>query len=323
VTDLSNRPLLSEGPDRELFVPREPAFSLLQRGVSAGLNALVTAPAGSGKTTLLHMLQRNLRDERYAKPAVFVSGSLARDADELLDFIGQEVAHATPARIHLPATGAESEARRVLDRVRALRTQQAALIFIDDVPSAEVGRTVFGRLRDELWQAPHQWVVTARSELDEALTQPPADAFFELKVKLPPLSQSQIEELLARRGVDHLSPSMIAQIVEQSDGIPLAVLSLARQLMLNPMDAQRLLTERARREAEASKLGRAASMLVAELEQRGAVSASDKQLLDSLGWTRSRATQVLRDLEKAGLARSFPGAANNRKLYELVDPVFR
>jgi predicted transcriptional regulator len=45
-------------------------------------------------------------------------------------------------------------------------------------------------------------------------------------------------------------------------------------------------------------------MLLAELEARGAASASDEELLRSLGWTRPRAVQVFSELEEAGLVAS-------------------
>jgi len=45
-------------------------------------------------------------------------------------------------------------------------------------------------------------------------------------------------------------------------------------------------------------------MLMAELESMGSASASDSELPKRLGWTRERATQVLGDLERAGLVAS-------------------
>jgi DNA-binding MarR family transcriptional regulator len=61
---------------------------------------------------------------------------------------------------------------------------------------------------------------------------------------------------------------------------------------------------RIKREERLAELGRSAFMLMAELESLGPASASDKQLLQRLGWTRSRAVQVFRQLEEAGLVTS-------------------
>lgn len=64
-------------------------------------------------------------------------------------------------------------------------------------------------------------------------------------------------------------------------------------------------------------------MLVAELRARGgAASASDEGVLDSLGWSRPRMVQVLRQLERAGLVesstRNGAGAGRPRKVYRLL-----
>jgi predicted ArsR family transcriptional regulator len=69
-------------------------------------------------------------------------------------------------------------------------------------------------------------------------------------------------------------------------------------------------------------VGRAAAMLVAEVESLGPVSASDERLLSRLGWTRERAAQVFKQLEEAGLVvfselRDGPGRP--RKVYRLKD----
>jgi DNA-binding MarR family transcriptional regulator len=61
---------------------------------------------------------------------------------------------------------------------------------------------------------------------------------------------------------------------------------------------------------------------VAYLETNGPASASDERMLSELGWSRSRATQVLRELEQAGLVK--PSSERNdsgrRKVYALLEP---
>ena len=60
-------------------------------------------------------------------------------------------------------------------------------------------------------------------------------------------------------------------------------------------------------------------MLFTEVVDLGPVSASDKRLLDRLGWTRPRAAQVLKQLEDAGLLvvteEAPDGPGRPRKLY--------
>jgi predicted transcriptional regulator len=63
-------------------------------------------------------------------------------------------------------------------------------------------------------------------------------------------------------------------------------------------------------------------MLLAELEARGAASASEEDLLRSLGWTRTRAVQVFSDLERAGLVTSETEKGSSgrpRKVYRPVE----
>jgi hypothetical protein len=66
-------------------------------------------------------------------------------------------------------------------------------------------------------------------------------------------------------------------------------------------------------------------MLVAELESLGRASASDDELLNRLGWTRGRASQVFGQLEEAGIVTSSPlrgeRGGRPRKVYELSTPV--
>ena len=68
-----------------------------------------------------------------------------------------------------------------------------------------------------------------------------------------------------------------------------------------------------------SDLSEPAKRLLAEVEANGAASPSDQALLTKLGWTRSRASQVFRELEQQGLVRPLerPGTRGRpRRLYE-------
>jgi predicted ArsR family transcriptional regulator len=67
-------------------------------------------------------------------------------------------------------------------------------------------------------------------------------------------------------------------------------------------------------------------MLIAELEAIGPASASDERLLKRLGWTRSRASQVFKQLEEAGVVRAAmeapEGGGRPRKVFRPVGPIF-
>src|SRR5207244_4139396 len=174
------------------------------------------------------------------------------------------------------------------------------VVLVDELPATSVGHTLFGRLRDELWQLPLTWVVAVAANEAGPLLSPPAEAFFDVILRLEPLSRAAQRAILdARAG--NAGRKIAAQIDE---GNPRRLLALAREAVAGgaqPPALQRALTHR---DAEVSKLGRAASMLMAELESLGPTSASDEQLLKRLGWTRTRAVQVLRQLEEKGLVTS-------------------
>jgi predicted ArsR family transcriptional regulator len=85
----------------------------------------------------------------------------------------------------------------------------------------------------------------------------------------------------------------------------------------------RRLQAQAQREVDVAELGRAASMLYAELENSGPASASDDELLDRLGWSRQRAAQVLAELEQVGFVKGEqrPGPTGRpRKVFAIVPP---
>ena len=67
--------------------------------------------------------------------------------------------------------------------------------------------------------------------------------------------------------------------------------------------------------------------MIAELEALGPVSASDKELLERLGWSRARATQVLNRLQEAGVVtastqRDTGSPGRPRKIYSLNVDLF-
>ncbi len=179
---------------------------------------------------------------------------------------------------------------------------------------------LFGRLRDELWQQGHQWVIAANDVLRDELTRPPASAFFDVQLDLAPLSTSEQREFLARRLADEPGVDINA-IVDQTDGLPRSLLALARAAVLSARPVGELLAERERQRTRLGELPRSASRIAEYLADHGPTSGSDPQLLATLGVSGQRARQVLRELEEKGFVRSFPEQQERqgrpRKLYEL------
>src|SRR4051812_45933678 len=198
--DLSGRPLTDTSLDHKLYVER-PEHSLIHKGARQGLNALLVGERGSGKTTLLRQLALELREEQF--PAVFVDGKLATDAYSFLELVRFQVGQApnllesvreTYARAWTPRPNL-GEANMLLDLINTMRGPSnggpKTVLLIDGVPSPETAHSLFGRLRDELWQLPFAWVLAGDERDRAALMQPPADAFFDRLVELGPLAEWQ------------------------------------------------------------------------------------------------------------------------------------
>lgn len=310
--DLSGRPLGDTRVDRKLYV-RRPEHELLRKSAEQGLNVLVVGERGTGKTTLLRQVALDLREAEI--PSLVLDGKLATSASSFLELVryrlGQapnlieavreRYAHALQPRPDL------GEATRLLELIEALRdptgSQPKTVLLVDGVPSPEAAHSLFGRLRDELWQLPFNWVIAGDERDRAALLQPPADAFFDRLIELRPLKQGEQLRLLRRR-MSVRDAEGLKPLFEASEGNPRRLLALARDALENGWAVQDVLDARARREAEASKLSRPASMLLAELEAVGSASASDEDFVRRLGWTRARAVQVFSELEEAGLVEA-------------------
>lgn len=332
--DLSARPLLASALDAELFVNRERELGTLERSAKARLNALVVGERGVGKTSLLHQLERRLDGDTQVAP-VFVEGARRVERpEELLSLLAYRL-DADRARFSHLGEIAQSVGRRpprtptegLLAGLRTVRealgqAERRPLLILDELPSGEVAHALFGQLRDELWSLPATWVVATETGEQAAYLRPPASAFFETVITVGPLAQSEALELLRRRTSDgKVSAAVLREVVSAGDGNPRRLVGLAREALLEGRSVEDAASASAERQARARELGEAASRLVAYLEANGAASASDERMLSELGWSRSRATQVLRDLEQAGLVEptSERGETGRRKVYALAE----
>lgn len=299
------------------------------------MNALVIGEAGVGKTSLLHQLERRLEHDPQLAP-IFVEGTRrAERPEELLSLLAYrldaerarfsstgEIAHVAVRRAPRTTAQALLAALRIVREALAQR-ESRALLILDELPSGEVAHALFGQLRDELWSLPATWIVATETGELAAYLRPPASAFFETVIDVAPLTPDDALELLRRRTADSKVPApVLREIAEAADDNPRRLVQLARQVLLEGRSIEDAASARAERQDRARELGEAASRLVTYLESHGAASASDDRLLSELGWSRSRATQVLRDLEQAGLVQptSERGQSGRRKVYALDEP---
>jgi hypothetical protein len=310
---LQGRPLLATAADSQLFVDREEELAQLERSVDRGFNVAVHGERGVGKSTLLHQLEYRKRGSRSV---AYVDATGVDDVAELVDRIRatvngptaafreaiQDSTNPPPLGSVLTHPGVASSL--LTSRVRELGDAKPALILVDASAAPDATYALFGRLRDELWQLDHRWVVAVDAQDWPHLRRPPADAFFDITLELRPLDEADLAELLARResGLKKLAR---AQIVKQSQGNPRRALELARLAIVEDRPVDEILNARGMRELAAAQLGRPHSMLLADLENAGEpLSPSDEGLLDRFGWTRERAGQVFRELEEARIVAS-------------------
>ncbi len=324
---LHGRPLLDTRLDMTLYVDRPAAQDALARAAAQGLNVLVEGPRGSGRTTLLRAMLFAARAGDTGERPVYVRAATAGTPAELLQLVADALV-AGDARNRADLDGLDGLAGLDaldeldgLDAVAALGSRATGLlsggrrhtVYLDDVDS-RVGNQLFGVLRDEVWALPIRWVVAATDDDAAVLLRPPADAFFEARVALAPLTRDEAADLVARR---------LGHAVTLPDTperwTPREAMDLAR---LAPADWDEEVAARARRDEQVALLGRPATMLVTALEELGPVSPSDERLLDRMGWTSSRASQVLRQLLAVGVVayREVRGDRPGRpaRLYELT-----
>ncbi len=299
---LSGRPLLDTRADAALFVDRAAELDRVDRAVAEGLNVLVSGPRGIGKTSLLrhHAYGRRITGQELA----VLDASALTDPAAFLEAAARAVGAAGP-------TGELSAADLVATLSRLVPNQAAPRVLAVDGLAPAIAQAVFGQLRDELWRAPLTWLVSCADVDEAAFLRPPADAFFDTTVRLAPLADDDVHDLLRRRAtVDELSDDAVTEVVSLAAGVPRRAIDLARHLLLAPeADGSAGVIEAVRdrllgREQAVERLGTPARMLLAELETVGGASASDERLLTRLGWTRARAAQVFGELERQGLVEA-------------------
>jgi hypothetical protein len=327
---LQARPLYDTDPDAELFV--EPAsWKRLVGAVGRRFNVAVVGARGAGKTSALRQLQRRLR--AGGVHVIFVDATGAEDVGQLVTLIEAEMLGRRGALAEMgsdlaPEAGAlaggppGSTSLRVVQRIRALGEQPAAVVLVDCAHGARAAYALFGRMRDELWQMQHRWVVAVEDSERSILLSPPADAFFDLVVSVG-MSAPELLELLRARRPD-LPDAGLRDIAEQTPTpTPRAALQSVREAVLSSAADDPLAATMWRQEG-ARKLGRPHSMAMEELEALGGASASDEELLRRLGWTRARASQVLGELAEADLLTALDersaGAGRPRRVFRPAEP---
>lgn len=324
---ISQRPLQGTAVDAALFVNRTAELETLVRSVGLGFNALVLGDRGSGKTSLLRQLERQLADAGSETRFVEASGAARVEDLVALVHLAMHGRRRDPTERLLASIDGEEGIAADVARLRPPDGQQV-VVLIDSVARPEIVQGLFGRLRDEVWQLPITWIVSGYRSARSQYLEAPADSFFDAVVELDELSVDDAAELLRRRArsapIDDPVGEVLLGVAEAlgrqvSPRTPRNLLAAAREVLLAGDDPTQVVTKQHALQGRAAGLSRPAAMLFTELMDLAPVSASDKRLLERLGWTRTRASQVFKQLEEAGLVvvaeESPDGPGRPRKLY--------
>jgi type II secretory pathway predicted ATPase ExeA len=311
------RPLLNTAADQRLLILDE-SRSRAATATQETRNVLIVGEPGSGKTTVLYHALARARDEN--RPALLLAGRVVSGSRGLIDALLElAVEEEWIDDAVAPAADDPLGAARQVRRLR--EAPENALVLADDL-SVEQAQTLFGALRDELWQTPVSFAAAARPDVAKALSAPPADAFFDRRFVLEPLVVEDANLLLQRR--NEAGESTLMSILESEPGMqPRELVALAAEEgpggRYDPARQRELL------ELAEEAAGRPGAMLLAEIWGREGVSASDEDLQRTLGVTRNRLTELLRTLAEHGVLAAYPEPREGktgrpRMIYTVTDP---
>ncbi|MGI8942053.1 MAG: helix-turn-helix domain-containing protein [Actinomycetota bacterium] len=322
---ISQRPLSGSDADQRLFSDRRDETQAALRAIDLGFNVLALGDPKSGRTSFLRHVERAAADggrvtafvdaQAYETMIDLVRALRAALGDDRRRPSRHEPGYRDPNLHPLLVREVPSPNERVVleSDIEAMVSPggEATTIFIDNLPPAG-SQTLFGRFRDVLWQSPHQWVASGLLARRGEYLEPPADAFFDAVIELAELNEADALDLLRRR-VENAGDSRDApalkrstnKIVERTpERTPGALLAAARTTLLGGPAGNDAFEHQVARQQRAAVLGRAHSMLLAELESLAPVHAGDDRLLRRLGYTRPRIVQLLKDLEAEGVVES-------------------
>ena len=320
---LSQRPLTASDADHRLFADRSSELQRVNRALDLGLSAYVHGSPGSGRTSLLRQVERGRPEARYVR-----LGGLETLKDRLDQIeravIGSNVLtrRRTPPYMDVFESMSTTETRVAADPLRHLRKASGSgphhVVLVDDLDRKDC-HELFGRLRDELWELPVQWVVAGSA----SSLSPPADTFFDAVVELLPLARESLWELVRRRAESgtaeegKLLMSVADSIIDTvAPCTPRRVLALLRDLYLSE-DVAEATSRLANLQSARANLKPTANRLIDALIHYGPTYAGDARLLEDVGVTRSRVVQLLAELEADGLVTA--RRDGRRKLFAVPD----
>ena len=311
------QPLAQSRADQRRFVDRTRETDAIIGAVTAQQPVLVLGDRGSGRTSLLNHVAWRLARQKERREVVMVSGELASSPSQLLGVLVarvQRLAEPGGSRarwiedlraLSLPdgPFGQVAQPAIVIELVDLLGERLGALerpvcVMVDGI-APTVAHGVFGSLRNELWTLDGvAWVVAGDSGSEALYLEPPADAFFEHTVRLAPLSDADSKKLL-RAHLPELSDADIERAIAVAEGNPRRLLRAAADIQAGGEPAGPKAEDLTQRATKAA--GPLAGALVAYVAANGPTAASDEAMLRQIGASRQRASQLMHQLESAGL----------------------
>jgi hypothetical protein len=311
------QPLAQSRADQLRFVDRTRETDGIIRAVAASQPVLVLGERGSGRTSLLNHVAWRLAHEKEPRDTVMVSGEVAGNPSQLIGVLVARVGRlAEPAgsrgrwiedlrALSLPdgPFGQVAQPAILIELVDLLGERLAALdrpacLMIDGI-APNVAHGVFGSLRNELWAlGTTSWVVTGDSAAETLYLEPPADAFFEHTVRLGPMTDADAVKLL-RAHSPKLTDAQIDRAIAVAGGNPRRLVRAAGDLEAGIPPAGLAADGIAQRAGVVA--GPLAAAVVGYLAEHGPTAASDEMMLRQIGASRQRASQLMHELETAGL----------------------
>ncbi len=314
---MGTRPLAQSRADQRRFVDRTLESDAIIQAVAASQPVLLLGERGSGRTSLLNHVAWLLARQKESRHTVMISGELASNPSQLLGVLVARVQRlAEPAgsrarwiedlqALSMPdgPFGQVAQPAILMELVDLLGERLAALerpvcLMVDGI-APTVAHGVFGSLRNELWALQGAaWVVAGDSAAEALYLEPPADAFFERTVKLGPLTDADAAKLL-RAHVPVLVDADTERAIAVGEGNPRRLLRAAGDIQAGIAPVSSAADESVQRATAVA--GPLAGAIVGYLAAQGPAAASDERMLRQIGASRQRVSQLLHELESAGL----------------------
>jgi hypothetical protein len=311
------QPLSQSRADQRRFVDRSLETDAIIGALAASQPVLLLGERGSGRTSLLNHVAWRFAHEGERRDTVMVSGELASNPSQLLGVLVARVGRlgesaGSRARwiedlraLSLPdgPFGQVAQPAILMELVDLLGERLAELerpvcLMVDGI-APKVAHGVFGSLRNELWTLEGAtWVVTGDVAAEALYLEPPADAFFERTVKLWPLVDADAAKLLSAH-VPTLTEAEIDRAIDVAEGNPRRLLRAAGDIEAGIAPGRSATDKFAEQATHVA--GQLAGAIVEYLAAHGPTAASDETMLRQIGASRQRASQLLHELETAGL----------------------